>query len=60
MPPPKHHPATRDELFEYGQAYAIWQEEGRKRKAVKRVIEIDPELQKLIKKYLKYGEEEKV
>ena len=51
MPPPKHHPATRDELFEYGRNYAIWQEEDKKRRPIKRVIPVDPDIQALIEKY---------
>lgn len=55
MPPPARHPATREELLEYGRTYAIYEEE--KEKGVdapqpkKRVLPVDKGLEDIINEW---------
>lgn len=59
LTPPKHHPASRGELFDYSKKYAIWEEERGKRKAMKRVMDVDVPLLESIDEWVRFQENEK-
>lgn len=48
---PAHRSATRDELFAFGQNYAVGEEERRKRELAKK-RPVDDAIEKLVDKYL--------
>lgn len=47
---PKNHPASREELFEFAQHYAVWDEERRKKMVIQKPTRED--LTELITEYL--------